>query len=64
LQFVRKLSGFAKPSRANEDAFEQAVREVTKVARTLLDSLETQAPARNREAEKAKARGRAVERYG
>src|ERR1700721_1801063 len=63
LQFVRKLSGFAKPSRANEAAFNQAVDEVTEVARRLLHSLETTSPARDREVEAAKARARARERY-
>jgi len=63
LQFVRKLSGFARPSRANEAAFNQAVDEVTEVARRLLQSLETSSPARNREIEAAKARARARERY-
>ena len=63
LQFVRKLSGFARPSRANEAAFNQAVDEVTEVARRLLQSLETSSPARNREVEAAKARARARERY-
>jgi hypothetical protein len=63
LQFVRKLSGFAKPSRANEAAFNHAVDEVTEVARRLLRSLETTSPARNREIEVAKARARARERY-
>ena len=63
LQFVRKLSGFAKPSRANETAFNQAVDEVTEVARRLLQSLETASPARNRDVEAAKARARARERY-
>jgi len=63
LQFVRKLSGFAKPSRANEAAFNRAVDEVTEVARRLLKSLATTSPARNREIEAAKARARARERY-
>ena len=63
LQFVRKLSGFGKPSRANEAAFNQAVDEVTEVVRRLLQSLETSSPARNREVEAAKARARARERY-
>jgi hypothetical protein len=63
LQFVRKLSGFAKPSRANEAAFNRAVDEVTETARRLLQSLETVSPARNREVEAAKARARARERY-
>jgi hypothetical protein len=63
LQFVRKLSGFAKPSRANEAVFNRAVDEVTETARRLLQSLETASPARNREVEAAKARARARERY-
>ncbi|MGD0418883.1 MAG: DUF2277 domain-containing protein [Xanthobacteraceae bacterium] len=63
LQFVRKLSGFAKPSRANEAAFNQAVEEVTDVARRLLASLETASPARDREVEAMKARERARERF-
>jgi hypothetical protein len=60
LQFVRKLSGFNKPSQANEAAFDRAVEEVTDVARRLLTSLHTQAPPRDRaiEAEKAKERSR------
>jgi len=63
LQFVRKLSGFARPSRANEAAFNQAVDEVTEAARRLLQSLETGSPAKDREVEAAKARARARERY-
>jgi hypothetical protein len=63
LQFVRKLSGFAKPSRANEAAFDRAVDEVTDVARRLLSSLETTSPAKNREVEAIKARERARERF-
>ena len=63
LQFVRKLSGFNAPSRANAAAFERAVDEVTEAARRLLDSLHTQAPARDRETEAEKARERARERY-
>jgi hypothetical protein len=63
LQFVRKLSGFAKPSRANEAAFSRAVDEVTEAARRLLQSLETTSPAKNREAEAMKARERARERF-
>jgi hypothetical protein len=63
LQFVRKLSGFARPSRANEAAFNQAVEEVTDVARRLLASLETASPARDREVEAMKARERARERF-
>jgi len=64
LQFVRKLSGFAKPSQANQAVFNQAVEEVTSVARQLIDSLVTNAPSRNRELEAAKARERAVARFG
>jgi len=64
LQFVRKLSGSTKPSKANEAAFNQAVDDVSRVAHTLLDSLVTQAPARNREVEAAKAKDRAAKRYG
>ncbi len=64
LQFVRKLSGFTKPSQANQAVFNQAVEEVTSVARQLIDSLVTNAPSRNRELEAAKARERAVARFG
>ena len=64
LQFVRKLSGFNAPSRANEAAFNSAIDEVAAVARRLIDSLETMAPPKNREDEAAKARARAVERFG
>jgi hypothetical protein len=64
LQFVRKLSGFARPSRANEPAFDHAVEQVTATARELLGALITNAPPRDREAEAAKARARAAERYG
>lgn len=63
LQFVRKLSGFTKPSKVNEDAFAQAVDEVSDVARRLLAALETNAPPRDREVEAAKARARAAARY-
>ena len=63
LQFVRKLSGFNKPSQANEAAFNRAVDEVADAARRLLDLLHTSAPARDREAEAAKARERARERF-
>ena len=63
LQFVRKLSGFARPSKANEAAFERAVEEVTEAARRLIDSLETASPPRDREVEATKARARAAERY-
>ncbi len=64
LQFVRKISGFAKPSKANEATFQSAVEEVTLVSRRLLASLETTAPARNREEEAAKAKARSVQRFG
>jgi hypothetical protein len=64
LQFVRKISGFNKPSKANEAAFQAAVAEVTAVAQRLLQSLETSAPPRNREEEAAKAKARAVARFG
>jgi hypothetical protein len=63
LQFVRKLSGFAHPSRANEEPFNRAVDEVAQVARRLLVSLETASPAKNREEEAEKARARARERF-
>jgi hypothetical protein len=63
LQFVRKLSGFNKPSKANEAAFLAAVDEVAAVSRNLLSSLETHAPPRNRADEAAKARARAAQRF-
>ena len=63
LQFVRKLSGFNKPSQANAEAFDLAVEEVSQVARKLLNSLHTHAPARDREVEAEKARERARERF-
>jgi hypothetical protein len=63
LQFVRKLSGFAKPSKANEPAFTRAVDQVTQAARELLGSLVTNAPPRDREVEASKARARAAHRY-
>jgi hypothetical protein len=63
LQFVRKLSGFANPSRANEAAFRRAVDDVSAAARRLLASLETASPAKNREVEAIKARVRAQERF-
>src|SRR6202790_5177978 len=63
LQFVRKLSGFARPSKANEPAFNRAVEQVAKAAHELLDSLVTNAPPRDREVEASKARARAAERY-
>jgi hypothetical protein len=64
LQFVRKISGFTHPSKANEAAFLAAIDEVAEVSRRLLDSLETTAPAKNREEEGAKAKARAAERFG
>jgi hypothetical protein len=63
LQYVRKLSGFARPSAANQIAFNRAVDQVTEAARELLDALVTNAP-RDREVEVAKARARSAERYG
>jgi hypothetical protein len=63
LQYVRKISGFTKPSAANAEAFERAVDEVAAVSRHLLDHLETHAPPKDREVEAAKARARAAERY-
>ena len=64
LQFVRKLSGFTHPSKANEPAFEQAVDEVFTIARRLIDSLETTAPPKDRETEAARARERGARRFG
>jgi hypothetical protein len=64
IQFVRKLSGFTRPSKANEAAFEHAVDRVALAARELLDALVTNAPPRDREAEAAKARARAATRFG
>jgi hypothetical protein len=63
LQYVRKVSGTAKPSQANEEAFARAVAEIAHVTRHLLDDLVTTAPAKDREVEAAKARARAQERY-
>jgi len=63
LQFVRKLSGATRPSRANEAAFNRAVDEVTAAAHRLIDSLQTSAPPRNREEEARKAQERAVKRF-
>ncbi|HEX5873659.1 MAG TPA: DUF2277 domain-containing protein [Pyrinomonadaceae bacterium] len=63
LQFVRKLSGFTKPSKANEVAFNRAVDQVERAAQELLDSLVTNAPPRDREVEAAKARARSAERF-
>ena len=64
LQFVRKLSGFTAPSKANETAFNKAVDDVAKIARRLVDDLQTTAPPKDREEEAAKAKARAAERYG
>lgn len=63
LQFVRKLSGFNKPSKANEEAFNRAVDEVTHAARHLLESLVTNAPPRDRETEAVKAKARSAARF-
>ena len=64
LQFVRKISGFAKPSKANEKLFEAAVEEIAGVSKRLLRSLETTAPPKNREEEAAKAKARSIARFG
>jgi hypothetical protein len=64
LQFVRKLSGFNKPSQANAAAFDRAVAETFAVARRLVDSLTTQSPPRNREIEATRARARSARRFG
>ena len=64
LQFVRKITGFNKPSKANEAAFLAAIDEIANVSLSLLHSLETSAPPKNREEEAAKARARAAERFG
>jgi hypothetical protein len=64
LQFVRKISGFNKPSQSNQAAFERAVDEVARTARKLLDGLTTTAPPKDREAEAARARQRAAQRFG
>ena len=64
LQFVRKISGFNKPSKANEASFMAAVDEIAGISARLLGSLETNAPSRNREEEAAKAKARAAERFG
>ena len=63
LQFVRKLSGFTQPSKANEAAFNQAIEEVAEAARRLIDSLHTASPPRDRDVEAEKARARARERF-
>lgn len=64
LQFVRKVSGFTKPSKANEQAFQRATEEVARAVRTLLDCLQTNAPRRDRATEAAKARERRARRFG
>jgi hypothetical protein len=64
LQFVRKISGFAKPSKSNEPVFSAAVDQISEISLRLLESLATSAPPRNRETEIAKAKARAVKRYG
>ena len=64
LQFVRKISGFNKPSQSNQAAFDRAIDEVARAARTLLDALTTTAPPKDREVEAAKARQRAAQRFG
>ena len=64
LQFVRKLSGFTAPSKVNEQVFNKAVDDVAKIARRLVDDLETAAPPKDREEEAAKAKARAAQRYG
>ena len=64
LQFVRKITGFNKPSKANEEAFQTAIDEIAAISNRLLRSLETTAPPKNREEEAAKARARAAERFG
>ena len=63
LQFVRKISGFTKPSKANEDAFQAAVEEISLISGRLLTSLETNAPPKDREEEAAKKKARAAERF-
>jgi len=64
LQYVRKVSGYTRPSQANQEAFDRAVDEVADVTRRLLDSLVTNAPPRDRDVEAARARERAAKRYG
>ena len=63
LQYVRKISGFTRPSQANAEAFERAVAQVAEISRDLLGALETNAPPKDREIEAAKARARAQQRY-
>ena len=64
LQFVRKITGFNKPSKANEEAFLAAIEEIAAISSRLLHSLDTTAPPKNREEETAKAKARAAERFG
>ncbi|MDT5026483.1 MAG: hypothetical protein QOE61_2909, partial [Micromonosporaceae bacterium] len=64
IQYVRKVSGATRPSAANQEAFDEAIRAVTAATRTLLESLVVKAPPRDRETEAAKAKARAAERYG
>ena len=64
IQFVRKLSGFTKPSQANVEPFERAIEDVTRVAAALISALVTNAPPRDRDVEAAKARARAAKRFG
>ena len=64
LQFVRKISGFNKPSKPNEAAFQRAIDDIAAISASLLTSLETTAPPKNREEEAAKAKARSAERYG
>lgn len=64
MQYVRKVSGSTKPSKANQEAFEEAVHEIAHITQHLLDALVTQAPPKDREAEAVKARARAAVRYG
>ena len=63
LQYVRKISGFTKPSQANQEAFDRTVEEIAHVSQHLLDALQTSAPPKDRDAEAAKARARAQKRY-
>ncbi len=64
LQYVRKISGFTRPSQANAEAFDRAVEQVAEISRALLAELTTNAPPKDREVEAAKAKARAAERYG
>ena len=64
LQYVRKITGFSRPSKANEASFEAAVDEIARISNRLLRSLETTAPPRNRETEAARAKARALQRFG